>query len=70
LHNVFKGVMVGFVGFVVWVTFSIFEGINRALGKPGTFSQAGMFLGFALMVGGPVAYIVVLPIVDRLRKRR
>lgn len=69
MHDVFKGIVVGFIGFVIWVIFSFMEGLNRAFGEETTIGSTGMFLGFALMVGGPVVYIVILPILRWWRRR-
>jgi len=70
MHDVFKGIVVGFIGFVLWVLFSFFEGLGRAFGEASAVGSAGVYLGFLLMVGGPVMYILVVPVVNRLRGRR
>lgn len=71
MHNIFKGIITGFVGLVIWVLFSIPMGIDAALEAPEnpTFRFL-MTLGFALMVLGPAIYIVVLPAVGWLKKRQ
>ncbi len=71
MRSVFKGIVVGFIGFVVWFLVSILLGIGEAVGvarEP--VSEAFMMIGFALMVGGPVVYIVILPIWVWWRGRR
>lgn len=70
MHNVFKGIVVGFIGFIVYVLFGVVEGFNRAFGEATAIGTAGTFLGFALMVIGPVGYIVVLPIAGWLKRRK
>lgn len=70
MHNVFKGIVVGVLGFIVWFLSSVFEAFVSSAGErtlPGTVL---MYLGFLLMVGGPIVYIVVIPIINRLRRRR
>jgi len=37
MRDVFKGVVVGFIGFVVWVLFSVIEGVNMAIGEATAF---------------------------------
>lgn len=70
MHEVFKGIVTGFIGFILWGLFSIVEGLNEAFGEATAFGTAGMVLGFALMVGGPVVYIVVLPVAGWVRRWR
>ena len=71
MHNVFKGVVVGILGFIVWFVVSVVYGIGQGLGGGGNPTlDALMYLGFALMVGGPVVYIVILPIWGWWRGRR
>ena len=71
LHNVFKGIVIGFIGFVIWFGVSVIYGIGTGLGggENPTFN-AFMYLGFFLMVGGPVVYIVILPILGLWRRKR
>lgn len=71
MHNVFKGIVVGFIGFIIWFIVSVIYGIGTGLGagENPTFSSF-MYLGFFLMVGGPVVYIVILPIWGWWRKKR
>jgi len=70
MHEVFKGIVVGFIGFILWVAFSIVEGLNEAFSEATSLGQAGMVLGFALMVGGPLSYIVFLPVAGWVRRWR
>ena len=71
MHDVFKGIVVGFIGLVIWVLASIPAGIDAALGTTTSpLFDAFMVLGFFLMIGGPVVYIVVLPVRDWLRRHR
>ena len=71
LHNVFKGIVVGFIGFVLWFVVSVVYSIGTGLGggENSTFN-AFMFLGFFRMIGGPVVYIVILPIRGWWRRKR
>lgn len=71
MHDVFKGIVVGFIGLVIWVGASIPAGIDAALGTTTSpVFEALMYLGFFIMVGGPLVYIVVLPVTGWLRSRR
>ena len=70
MHNVFKGIVVGILGFIVWFVVSVVYGIGQGLGGGANLTlDALMALGFTLMIGGPVVYIVVLPIVGWWRGR-
>jgi len=71
MHNVFKGIVIGFIGLIVWVLFSVPLGIDAALGvAENPMFHTLMALGFLLMVGGPVVYIVILPIWGWWRRKR
>ena len=71
MHDIFKGIVVGVLGAVLWFLFSVLQGINEGLGEPGDpVFEVFMILGFALMIGGPVIYIVILPVVSWWRRRR
>ena len=71
MHNVFKGIVVGVLGFFVWFLASIPLGISDAFGgaQDPTFYTI-MVLGFLIMVGGPVVYVVVLPVAGWVKRRR
>jgi len=71
MHDVFKGIVVGFIGFIMWILVSIPLGIGEAVGVArDPVLNAALYLGFTLMVGGPVVYIVILPIWVWWRGRR
>ena len=70
VHNVFKGIVVGFIGLIIWLLVSIPLGIGDAVGVArDPLLNAVLYLGFALMVGGPVVYIVILPMWSWWRAR-
>ncbi len=71
MHDVFKGIVVGFIGLIIWVLASIPIGVNRAIGvADDPIVSTFMLLGFLLMVGGPAVYIVIIPVVNWWRRRR
>jgi len=71
VHNVFKGIVVGILGFIVWFVVSVVYGIGLGLGGgEDPTIEAFRALGFALMVVGPVVYVVILPIWGWWRGRR
>ena len=71
MHNVFKGIVVGVLGFVLWLVASFVGGAITGLGGPALpVLFLGMYLGFFVMVGGPVVYIVVLPVAGWIKRRR
>ena len=71
LHDVFKGIIVGALGFGVWFGVSVVYGIGTGLGGPDNpVFEAFMVIGFALMIGGPLIYIVILPVWGWWRSKR
>lgn len=71
MHDVFKGIVVGFIGLIVWLLASIPAGIEHVLvGTEEPIVTPFMALGFFLMVGGPAVYIVILPVASWWRRRR
>lgn len=70
MHNVFKGIVVGFIGLVIWLLFSVLWAVTDFMGDEAGLWHNGMYLGFAIMLGGPIIYIVVLPVAGWLRRRR
>lgn len=71
MHNVFKGIVVGFIGFVIWFVTSVFAGIGAAVNATeDPLINAFMFIGFFIMVGGPVIYIVIIPIVNWWKRKK
>ena len=71
LHNVFKGIIVGFIGFVIWFGVSVIYGIGLGLGAgENPTLNSFMFLGFFIMIVGPLVYIVILPIWEWWRRKR
>ena len=71
MHNVFKGIVVGILGLIVWFLASIPLGISAAFGgAQDPLFYTIMVAGFLAMVGGPVVYIGILPAVAWLRRRR
>jgi len=56
------GVVGGFIGFVVWVVFSFLQaGETIATGGEDPAITAGMAAGFALMLGSPLLFWVLIP---------
>lgn len=70
MNNIFKGIVVGVLGAVLWFLFSVLQGFGEAFGTSDPVLETFMIIGFALMVGGPVVYIAILPAVAWLRRRR
>ena len=70
MHNTFKGIVVGFIGFILWGFFSVVEGVNETFGAVTAFGHTGTAVGFALMTLGPLVYGAVLPAVGWVKRRR
>jgi len=71
----FKGLALGLLGLLVWIVASVITGVSQAgedLGGQETPVAFYVFvgIGFAVMVGGPLLYWFVLPIVGLVRRRR
>ena len=58
------------MGFVIWVFASVYTAVEKYSTGPNPMGWAFMYLGFFIMVGGPVLYIVVLPVAGWLKRRR
>ena len=70
MHNVFKGIVVGCLGYLVWFLSGFVSAFTAGLTGEGSAFQVATVIGFGLMVGGPVVYIIVLPVAGWLRRRR
>ena len=68
MGNVFKGIVVGVLGFLVWLFSSVVGGTLEAFGTYSSGLRFFMYLGGILMIAGPLVYIVVIPIRNRMKK--
>jgi hypothetical protein len=70
LVNIAGGAISLFLGLILWITFSVIGGIAAGLGHfdPGLYNA--MVAGFFLMIVGPAIFWIVLPLVERYRRRR
>jgi hypothetical protein len=65
------GLGIGVLGAILWVAASVTAGVGEGLGgEPLPILHALMVIGFFVMVLGPLAFWIVLPIRKTLRKRR
>ena len=71
MHNIFKGIVVGILGFIVWFLASVVGGLLEGLGGGrDPFLYGLVIIAGLTMIGGPVVYIVVLPVAGWLKRRR
>jgi len=71
----FKGLALGLLGLLLWIVASVITGVSQAGEDLGGQETPVLFyvfvgIGFAVMIGGPLLYWFVFPIVGYLRRRR
>jgi hypothetical protein len=71
MRNFALGLLTGFVGFVVWVVFSVFAGTHHAVyGTINAGDWAGIIIGFLIMLGGPLFFWVAYPLWRQATRRK
>ena len=70
LVNIAGGTIALFLGLILWILFSIMGGISAGLGHFDPSLYNAMVASFFLMIVGPVIFWIVLPLVERYRRRR
>lgn len=69
MSNLFKGFVSLVLGAVLWILTSVVGGFLEALGEASLTIEYLMYIGFAIMVLGPIIFWIVIPIKDRLTKK-
>ena len=65
------GLGIGVGGAILWLLVSLIGGIGEGLGgKTPAFVYVILYLSFFVMVGGPIAFWIVLPIRGYRKRRR
>lgn len=65
------GLALGLVGAILWFGTSVVIGIVTGLGGESIrIVNVLMYVGFVVMVGGPLTFWVILPIRNRIRRSR
>jgi len=65
------GLGIGVLGAILWIVASVVGGAIEGLGGGRDSAlYTLMVVGFTAMVGGPIAFWIILPIRKALRKRR
>jgi hypothetical protein len=65
------GLGIGVLGAILWIVASVTAGVGEGLGaEPLPSLHALMAIGFFVMVGGPLAFWIILPIRKAMKKRR
>ena len=71
MNNFWKGLILVLAGFVLWITFSVFGGIEEGIsGEKNTTFYSLMFIGFAVMFFAVIVFWFVLPVKNVIRKIR
>jgi hypothetical protein len=71
MKNFLIGLGVGASGAVLWVLTSAVGGFGEGLGgEPLPVLHLLMYSGFAVMVGGPLVFWVIRPVVNLIKRRR
>jgi len=70
LVNVAGGAVTLFLGLILWILFSVMGGIEQAFGHFDPTLYAAMVASFFLMILGPALFWIVLPLIERHRRRR
>lgn len=70
MGNFLRGLGVLILGFLIWVVFSVTGALTEISGEATTGHRVLMYIGFTLMALGPVVFWIVIPIKNKLAKRR
>jgi len=70
MKNFGIGLSLGLIGAIMWYAFSMLISFGAISEGPPEFRiQALKYAFFALMVGGPLVYWIILPIMEHRRKQ-
>lgn len=65
------GLGIGLAGLAIWMVSSMVAGVTEAFEKAQPwFGEPLMFIGFAIMLLGPITFWIILPIIRLVRRRR
>jgi len=70
MSNLFKGFVCLALGAVLWILTSVVGGFLEAFGKASLTLEYLMYIGFAIMVLGPIIFWIIIPIKNRLPKKK
>lgn len=71
MKNFGIGLGIGLAGLAIWMVSSIVAGTVEAFEETQPwFGEPLMFIGFAIMLLGPITFWIILPIVKLFRRRR
>lgn len=69
MHNIFKGLALGLLGFIVWAISSFVAAISDVTGGAQPwFGEPLMVVSFFIMVGGPIIYWIIVPVKNYIVK--
>lgn len=70
MKNFLIGLGIGALGAILWVVVSTVGGFGEGLGaEPLPILRRLMYVGYAMMVGGPLVFWVIRPVVQWIRRR-
>jgi hypothetical protein len=65
------GLGIGILGAILWAVVSLIAGVGEGLGgEPLPILHALLYIGFLVMVGGPLTFWIILPIRRTVKRRR
>jgi hypothetical protein len=70
MSNLFKGFVCLVLGAVLWILTSVVGGFLEAFGEASLTLEYLMYIGFAIMVLGPIIFWIIIPIKNRLTKKK
>jgi hypothetical protein len=70
MSNLFKGFVCLALGAVLWILTSVVGGFLEAFGEASLTLEYLMYIGFAIMVLGPIIFWIIIPIKNRLPKKK
>ena len=71
MKNFAIGLGIGLLGVILWVLASVVQGLGTGVGgKSLPLLTVLMIIGFVIMFAGPVTFWIILPIKNRLSRRK
>jgi len=68
--NILNGLVLLVLGLILWIVASVVEAFLELGGGGWTWMMAVVALGWIIMIAGPVVFWAIIPIRDRIRRRR
>lgn len=69
LVNIAGGAITLFLGLILWILFSVIGAMEQVMGYFDPTLYNAMVASFLLMIFGPVLFWIVLPLIERYRRK-